>query len=179
MEKFPKIQTEEFPSINFTYHHRDLLQAFAYPSELKKDTFNKGIQNLKNYLENNEAPRLLYVIKSGRRDYYKIGITNNLAIRIQTLQIGNPDKLEVIAYALADMGDFLGREIIFLENFLHLNYANEKVHGEWFKLSQEEIADICIFLIEECDLETLLNEKSKSLSVYYERLSSILEDELW
>jgi len=71
---------------------------------------------------------VIYFIKEVGGEYVKIGYTsgNTPADRIQTLQIGNPREL-VLLYAEPGEQD---RERLF-----HRIFADDRVRGEWFKLS--------------------------------------------
>lgn len=56
----------------------------------------------------------------------KIGVTNNLASRFQTLQASSPVELTFVAAVPGD---------VTTERFLHGVFAAERRHGEWFALS--------------------------------------------
>lgn len=74
----------------------------------------------------NRRPELAYIIKSG--EYVKIGITKDIRRRLETLQIGNPIKLEVIG--LIPGGWEMERE-------MQGRFGACHVRGEWFLLTKE------------------------------------------
>ena len=66
----------------------------------------------------------LYVLKCG--DLYKIGVTNNIARRVKTLQIGNPKPISV-EYIEERYKPHKA------EHYLHQQFSTRRVKGEWFK----------------------------------------------
>jgi len=78
-----------------------------------------------------------------------------------THQTGCPYDLYYVMVAEADLGDFLGKEIAYLESFLHYNYREFNERGEWFELKDNHLVDIALFL--ESDRELGVNVISKSL----------------
>ena len=97
-------------------------------------------------VESGIIPRYLYLIKIEGQDLYKIGITNDLNIRQRQLQTGNPFFLNYVFAIEADLNDYFGREIAYLEKFLHKNYSERKVQKEWFRLTKLDVCKIFIFL---------------------------------
>ena len=77
------------------------------------------------------AELLTYVIEAGGR--YKIGWTRDLAGRLQTLQIGNPDELTVCLQGTTPYA----RE---LERYLKRHFASQRLRGEWFALLADDLA---------------------------------------
>ena len=66
---------------------------------------------------------------------YKIGHTNDIPTRFNTLDIKLPFEIELIhTIATPDRRS--------LEKSLHARYKNEHVNGEWFSLSGEQVAEI-------------------------------------
>lgn len=80
----------------------------------------------------------IYIIRGG--EYIKIGIANDMQIRLKQLQTGNPFKLEVLF--ITD----LIKNAFELELFILKNYQEKSMQGEWFKFSEEDIQD-CIAYI--------------------------------
>ena len=79
----------------------------------------------------------VYLICDPSLDAFKIGVTrkNDIKERIKKLQTGNAEELFISKY--------YEYEYPFrLEKLLHTKYANQRIHGEWFKLT---IKDICEF----------------------------------
>ena len=74
----------------------------------------------------------LYVIRLGNLPYYKIGYTQHLETRLTFLENGLPLQIElIVSYQSEQAKD--------IENALHCKFAKKRTHGEWFKLSKEDI----------------------------------------
>jgi|TARA_R110002153_G_scaffold37013_1_gene108998 hypothetical protein len=72
----------------------------------------------------------LYCISDG--SLCKFGFSIDPARRLKTLQTGNANKLKLIHTVQVDEG------VTKLERKLHKEYANLRVHGEWFRATAEE-----------------------------------------
>lgn len=82
----------------------------------------------------------LYILKC--QEFYKIGIANDVASRLATLQVGNPYPIEPYAYYKFD-------NPLPIEQSLHQRFGNLCQSGEWFSLSDEHlrlIEQICSLL---------------------------------
>lgn len=75
----------------------------------------------------------VYVLRSG--PYYKIGRTKDFNQRISQLRIQLPFEVELFKVINTD-------DCAKLEKCLHQIYAEERVNGEWFELSDESIANL-------------------------------------
>jgi len=64
---------------------------------------------------------------------YKIGCTSNIRSRLQAIQVGNKNFIEVCVTIRG------GKEI---EKELHEDYADKHISGEWFDLSPVDVTDI-------------------------------------
>lgn len=97
---------------------------------------------------------LVYLINEEFTDNYKIGVTRSKAEnhRRKTLQTGNSKKLETIHVFKTDYP-------YRIETMLHFRYANKRGNGEWFELSEEDVANF-IPLCEDLSntLELLMKE---------------------
>lgn len=80
--------------------------------------------------------RYVYVIRQCQpgAPVYKIGASNNPMRRIKTLQTSNPYPLRLVVM-------FEGDES--LEKQLHERYANRRLQGEWFALTEQEALGLC------------------------------------
>ncbi|MBL4823316.1 MAG: GIY-YIG nuclease family protein [Colwellia sp.] len=165
-----------FESINFTDNEFNKITSLLDYSNISEKDDIKSLSNFEQFIANNEAPRFIYLIRCKSTNFYKIGKTNNIDVRLRDLQTGCPFELKVIFIAEADMGDFLGREISYLETFLQNNYKVDHKRGEWFELTYEYIADICFFLEESRDLD-VIHDDPDELHVYRKRTKQILIDE--
>lgn len=75
----------------------------------------------------------VYLLKSA--GYYKVGVTLDSSIqrRIAQLQIGNPFTIELVAKT-GTIHNAYG-----IEKSLHSKFKDNRVRGEWFSLSDEEL----------------------------------------
>lgn len=69
----------------------------------------------------------IYFIQSGHGPV-KIGLSRDPKWRMKTLQIGNPEKLELVAAMPGSRRD---------EQALHKRFEASHIHSEWFRLTQE------------------------------------------
>ncbi|HHF3026173.1 TPA: GIY-YIG nuclease family protein [Vibrio diabolicus] len=157
-----------YSSIRFTKEHDLEIAALFDYSQATEEELKLAYKKYNNYLKNDDAPRYLYIIRCGRSKYYKIGVTNDLEKRLATHQTGCPYELKLICYFEADLDDYLGKEIAYLESFLHNNYSEFRVRGEWFELNYGHLSDIAMFL--ELDRELAFRVCSSSeFGCYYSR----------
>jgi hypothetical protein len=101
-----------------------------------------GRMAIKNYRENNETRHvmhqskcgLVYFIREHMMGTVKIGITTNLKGRSRQFGVQLPFDWDYIKIVKSN-------NYIDLEQILHQNLLDHHVHGEWFKLTDEEIDD--------------------------------------
>lgn len=75
---------------------------------------------------------IIYFIASAETSRVKIGFTTgNPNARLKTLQTGSPTKLTLLAVRSGTMDD---------EQWLHREFADERLHGEWFDSSDRLVA---------------------------------------
>lgn len=75
----------------------------------------------------------VYIIRSGKTGAYKIGVAKNVKRRLESLQIGNPEKMYIIAKI-----DFKSEAKSYaIEKQLHKIYSRERIRGEWFNSTIE------------------------------------------
>jgi len=75
-------------------------------------------------------PDGIYIIKTN--EFYKIGITNNIKRRIKEIEALNPFKIELILY----------KKLLYsktVEAFLHAEFRDKNIKGEWFNLSELDL----------------------------------------
>lgn len=77
----------------------------------------------------------VYLIGSSRFGWYKIGKSRTAAIRVQTLGILLPFKIEV--FGIWKAGDPSALEVA-----MHCRYAEQHINGEWFSFSPEQLTAI-------------------------------------
>lgn len=76
----------------------------------------------------------IYVIRAVD-EHYKIGLTVNPVTRLRQLRAGSPHDLAFEILAPCD-------DIYRIESVLHTQYANQRIKGEWFTLSADDLTDI-------------------------------------
>ncbi len=96
----------------------------------------------------------VYIAQSGERPYYKIGFSTRRPItRIGDMQTGNPDKLKVVEV-------FWCINASEVEKRLHWLFRAERVQGEWFKLTPEQLERLITILTGEPVYEIIDDEHS-------------------
>lgn len=78
----------------------------------------------------------VYLIRAGDTDHYKIGISNRIKTRLETLQIGSPLPLEPIATCSLPNRDMAQA----VECELHQTLSDFKISGEWYSLNESRLA---------------------------------------
>jgi len=96
-----------------------------------------------------EQPHFVYLISDG--DYIKIGVTNDIDQRVQSLQTGNPNQLTILTCIPCENARYI-------EGMLHGVFDDFKMQGEWFNLSESQIK-IAVEKINKYRLKTLVNSK--------------------
>lgn len=74
----------------------------------------------------------IYLMRNKRNGYYKIGHSSNPSYREKTLQSEEPE-VELEWYIQGTTDD---------EKYLHEEYANKHIRGEWFSLSERDVLTI-------------------------------------
>lgn len=82
-------------------------------------------------------PGIVYLLQSG--EYYKIGMTSNLASRKAWFDIHLPHKTELIHTIPCN-------DALRLERHLHEHFKDKRLNGEWFSLSEADIAEVKWFV---------------------------------
>jgi len=77
-------------------------------------------------------PTYLYLMRDSRNGYVKIGRAKNPTVRERTLQSEQPC-IELIEAWEAD---------VHTERTLHKQYADKRIRGEWFALTDSDVQDI-------------------------------------
>lgn len=103
---------------------------------VRDNEFDSSFKDFK--IPTSKDKNCLYIIANGNR--CKIGITDNIFRRFNTIQAQSPYKLKLI---LISFNSYHKRKCIFnLEKRLHLLFKDKRVHGEWFELSDFEMENI-------------------------------------
>lgn len=111
-------------------------------SELIKDNNQSRIDmelSLINSMNSKFKPKIksgyIYVVICNRTKLHKIGVTtkSNVTARIKQLSVANPD-ISLVHYFKVDD--------IKIEKVIHEEYANKRISGEWFELSENDLESI-------------------------------------
>lgn len=73
-----------------------------------------------------EKDRFVYVVRESESGRYKIGISKDPAARVKQLNVGNPEKLELVHAYLATEDGYKS------EALAHALFEKERLAGEWF-----------------------------------------------
>jgi len=65
-------------------------------------------------------------------NYIKIGITNDVSKRLETLQTGNPLKLNIEFVSTFDDAQKI-------ETLVHRRFKSKRLMGEWFDMDAKEV----------------------------------------
>ena len=112
---------------------------------------------------------MIYFIESGKGGPIKIGVTWNIQLRLDELQVGNPCKLNLLWI-------YNGRQFTELE--LHAKFKSDRIRGEWYNRT-EAILSLKDKYPNDCFQPTPLGLYKCIDSVYwinYERASSEEEE---
>lgn len=101
----------------------------------------------------------IYFVQSGYTGAIKIGVANNVRMRICDLQVGNPMELKL----LASIGPYQRGAALKLEGELHRKFKHKRVRGEWFhrtiNLKSIEELEIDVDVIFDCPLKNASEEQ--------------------
>jgi hypothetical protein len=101
-------------------------------------------QGFFNFMSNTTGKTWIYLMRDLRSDLIKIGFSNNPRYRERTLQSEQP-LIDLIEAWQADKSD---------EKYLHNQYKDFRLRGEWFKLNTEAIDEIHSYFFEHIQLST-------------------------
>lgn len=104
-----------------------------------------------------ESTQLYFIQAEGAPPYIKIGIAGNVRRRITDMQLCCPYRLRLLKRVPAPQ----------LERSLHRRFADDRVTGEWFKITDELLR-----VISEMEGETLLEAQLHEASVLYPESAS-------
>lgn len=103
-------------------------------------TRSRAIIELEETLElRNKIGVVYFIHEDGDPQFFKIGYTYDLPSRISTLQTGNRRKLVCYKHVYCKYAKEL-------ETYLHGLYDNQKISGEWFQISTDNIDQVCMEL---------------------------------
>jgi len=83
--------------------------------------------------------KFVYIIRIINTRFYKIGISNNVEIRLKDLNTATPFEMKIIFKK-----EFKDYHLV--ENYIQNTFINKHIRGEWFELSIYDINSIKEFL---------------------------------
>jgi hypothetical protein len=83
------------------------------------------------------AQQEVYFVQAKELKLIKIGISANPRLRLSDMQVGSPDKLEILLTLF-----IVGQTACMAEHNLHLKFKDCNAHNEWFQPSSELLAFI-------------------------------------
>ena len=89
------------------------------------------------------------------QNYYKIGITRDVKGRLSAMRTNNPFPIRLFAaFNLTPRsGSVQTLSFTRAEKYLHENFSDKKVRGEWFELTTEDLVDTVTYLAILCNDE--------------------------
>ena len=82
---------------------------------------------------------IIYIMKCGRTNLYKIGLTTgNVNTRFNSLKTANPN-INLFKY-YKEVVDLYSKE-----RELHNLFSNKRIDGEWFELNESDLCEIDLF----------------------------------
>lgn len=84
--------------------------------------------------ENYPCECVYFVTETPYCNNVKIGRATNVVLRLSSLQTGNPNKLQIRAIIKTDKSKQLEKE-------LHKELAGYRIHGEWFRLEEDQLSN--------------------------------------
>lgn len=95
---------------------------------------NREIENAEIFIAQNKnlsTSGYIYVIRS-ENGKYKIGKAQDVNKRLQSLQTGTPEKLELVLTIKTSNKNVL-------ETICHRQFSSKKIRGEWFSLTDDDL----------------------------------------
>lgn len=118
---------------------------FAWSSYPCDSSATNGLLNNEPVIsERGDQVGYVYFIRSGPTGPIKIGWALDVEQRINTLQTGNPEKIELLGYVTGTVLD---------EMELHRNFDSVRLRGEWFNPAEELLS----FVVRACEAERHAN----------------------
>ena len=133
------ISKERWAKAKLLFEHGKPLSEIAEETGIDKSTVSKKAK-AENWTKNKGANQsnnhrdygCVYVIRAGATEYYKIGVANDVGHRLKNLQTAHYQELIVVRV-------FYSEEAYVLEKKIHALFDENRIRGEWFKLSQHDI----------------------------------------
>ena len=81
----------------------------------------------------------VYLIWAKKTGLVKIGVTENIQKRMSQLVSGNADEIHLVEFFPISFA-------YYHEGLLHEQYAERRIHHEWFRLSRKDVQAISEYL---------------------------------
>jgi hypothetical protein len=145
LKKYPKRMEKSARDLDWMSHSTGLFPP-ENPPKASETTWRKAKQIVKSgtdyippskpekFIEWKDRPGFVYLIKSPS-GHYKIGKTSNIHNRLRTFNVKLP--FEPTLVHTIKSSDMHAQEQV-----LHQRFASQRVNGEWFNLSDEDVAYI-------------------------------------
>lgn len=92
---------------------------------------------------NNIHYYLLYILRDGNTNNYKIGITKDLNQRLRGVQTGCPHELQIVKLWKHTQKQVIQKYERVLHRYFRKCGCQVETQGEWFELTQVDIAMLC------------------------------------
>lgn len=139
MTKFIKNIVKEFAidiiPMNVSRHKKHMFNTDFVKASLLDKKQNKFTNKLNRTREGHRG--VVYFIKVGK--YHKIGSSLDFDQRMKIYKTHNPEDIKVVS--VKELRDYR-----YHEKVIHDNISHKKVRGEWFNLTNEDIADVVDYL---------------------------------
>jgi hypothetical protein len=99
----------------------------------EKETFRQISRRLKSITNSN--PSAVYLIENSASKLFKIGFSGDPKSRLRQLQSESAYTLEIVSCRMV-----YGPCVQAVEQLIHKLFAHCRTHGEWFKLTEDEVA---------------------------------------
>lgn len=93
------------------------------------------------YLTDLRVSGFVYLIQNEKNHLIKIGVSKNPYRRMKQLQTGNDSILRLVGIIKVE-------DAFRVESILHTRYANSRVSGEWFSISDNEIGILSSYFVD-------------------------------
>jgi hypothetical protein len=114
-------------------NRKDVSSFFNNCKNSSLNIIDKNLEDIEEYDDNIYVDKNChtYIMKNRRNGLYKIGKSVNPKVRERTLQSEDPDIIMVKKWDYE------------IEKYLHKEYSDYRVRGEWFNLSKVQVEYIC------------------------------------
>ena len=113
----------------------DVEQILGYRCEEKAIPYYAGLHKhkIREFTEKKGDTTEIYLLRCGNSNFYKIGIAEDVSLRLKTIQNYSPYHIHLLATISGGSK---------LEAALHRRFSKQRHRGEWFRFSEEEVKEI-------------------------------------